>query len=311
MISCAIVYEHMYVYKANVHRDAKSAAGDQSLIISAATLRARLGEPGLRVIDCRFSLLRAEAGLQSYLAGHIPTALFADLDKDLSGATGPGSGRHPLPDASALAATFSRLGISADTEVVVYDDCSGALAARTWWLLRWLGHEKVALLDGGVARWEDLGYELEIGNVSVAAAEFVAQERAGMVLSTEEIVACGETCADLRLVDAREAARYRGEIEPIDAVAGHIPGALNVPFGESLNDDGTWKSHAELRELWRTVLGVHENEPWSVMCGSGVTACHLVVSGLLARRAEPRLYVGSWSEWIRDSARTVATLRSN
>ena len=283
---------------------------NENLLITADALRSRLGEPGLRVIDCRFNLLQPEAGYSSYLTGHIPTAVFADLDKDLAGRAGPLTGRHPLPAVADLAATFSRLGISANTEVVVYDDCSGALASRTWWLLRWLGHEKACLLDGGIARWNQLGLELDTGVVIVAAARFVARQRAEMVLRTEDIVACGASCSALRLVDARDAARFRGELEPIDPVAGHIPGAINVPFATSLNDDGTWKNQQQLQQIWGSLLGQGKQRAWSAMCGSGVTACHLVISGLLAGLPEARLYVGSWSEWIRDPGRQVATTRA-
>jgi thiosulfate/3-mercaptopyruvate sulfurtransferase len=295
------------VYKADVFGNTGIALADQNLLISAEELRARLGAADLRVIDCRFSLLQADAGRESYLEGHIPAAVYADLDKDLAGPPGPGTGRHPLPDSAALTSTFSRLGIGSSTEVVVYDDCSGALASRAWWLLRWLGHAKVSLLDGGLARWNQLAYPLDDGDTTVTAAAFIARKRPGMVLHTEEIVASGDSCEALRLVDARDAARFRGESEPIDPIAGHIPGALNVPLSASLNPDGTWMRQEQLQALWRTVLGEDEKGPWSVMCGSGVTACHLVISGLLAGRSEPRLYVGSWSEWIRDSSRQVAT----
>ena len=295
------------MYKANVVRDMGIALADQNLLISAERLRARLGQPDLRVIDCRFDLAQADAGRNSYLEGHIPSAVYADLDKDLAGQPEPETGRHPLPSISALTATFCRLGIASNTEVVVYDDRSGALAARTWWLLRWLGHTKTSLLDGGLARWNQLAYPLDKGDSAVTKANFIARKRSGMVLETEEIVANGNSCEALRLVDARDAIRFRGEAEPIDSVAGHIPGALNMPLDTSLNDDGTWKRQEQLQVLWQTVLGEDENQAWSVMCGSGVTACHLAISGLLAGRSEPRLYVGSWSEWIRDPGRQVVT----
>lgn len=298
------------MYKADVFGEMGVALADKNLLISAEALKARLGEQDLRVIDCRFNLMQAHAGHESYVEGHIPTAVYAHLDNDLAGPPGPGTGRHPLPDVAALASTFSRLGICQTTKVVVYDDCSGALASRAWWLLRWLGHAEVALLDGGLARWNQLAYPLEGGNSTVAAAAFIARKRPDIVLHAEEIVASGDSCEVLRLVDARDAARFRGECEPIDPVAGHIPGALNVPLAASLNADGTWRSRGELQALWRTVLGEDEKTPWSVMCGSGVTACHLAVSGLLAGRSEPRLYVGSWSEWISDSSRQIATSKS-
>jgi len=278
-----------------------------NLLASAEKLHARSENRDLRILDCRFELTQPEAGHNSYLQEHIPGAVYADLDKDLSAPISAGTGRHPLPDAAVLANTFGQFGISADTQVVVYDDKSGGVAARAWWLLRWLGHERVALLEGGIARWRSLQLPLEAGDVSVASQAFEPAPRQGLVLETRDIVAEGPSCEQLRLVDARDVTRFVGEAEPIDTVAGHVPGAINLPFPASLNDDGTWKSRVELQQLWGDVLGEGSNASWSVMCGSGVTACHLVISGLLAGLPEPRLYVGSWSEWIRDSTRTVAT----
>jgi len=205
--------------------------------------------------------------------------------------------------------TFGRIGISNDTDVVVYDDGSGALAARAWWLLRWMGHERVSLLDGGLNRWQAVGMTLDVGEVTVAEKKFVGSPRRERVLETDEILMHTGNVEKLLLVDARDEARFRGDAEPIDKIAGRIPGATNFPFQRSLNSDGTWKSTAALRELWADVLGNVPNEQLSVMCGSGVTACHLIISARLAGLPEPRLYVGSWSEWIEDPTRPVATGR--
>ncbi|MDH3351443.1 MAG: sulfurtransferase [Gammaproteobacteria bacterium] len=278
---------------------------DQSPVISAEQLETSLGSADLRIVDCRFELTQADAGRNSYLRGHIPGAVYADLDKDLAAPVTAMSGRHPLPDAAALALTFGQMGISRNTGVVVYDDCSGAVAARAWWLLRWLGHERVAVLEGGFARWKSLQLPIEKGEVVPVAREFLAEPRAQLVIETAEIMAT--PAESLRLVDARDAARFRGEAEPIDRVAGHIPGSVNLPFSASLNADGSWKDERALRDQWDDVLGDDSSRPFAVMCGSGVTACHLVISALLAGLPEPRLYVGSWSEWIGDPARTVAT----
>jgi thiosulfate/3-mercaptopyruvate sulfurtransferase len=280
---------------------------NRKLLISAAKLQSCIDDSDIRIVDCRFDLMQPDAGRTSYLQGHIPGAVYADLDKDLAGPIGPGIGRHPLPDPSELASTFGRLGISASTHVIVYDACSGALAARAWWLLRWVGHEQVSLLEGGISHWQELGLPIEKGDITVTPGIFKSQPRHDLVLATQEIVDAGATCTSLRLVDARDKVRFRGEREPIDNVAGHVPGAMNLPFSASLNDDGSWKSSAELESIWHAVLGPDRDVSWSVMCGSGVTACHLVISGLLAGLTEPRVYVGSWSEWITDPARKVAT----
>lgn len=280
---------------------------DRNPLISAEELHASIGNPKLRIVDCRFDLMRPSVGRSDYLHGHLPGAVYANLDKDLSAPIGPGTGRHPLPEPATLAATFGRMGIGTDTLVVVYDDCSGAIAARAWWLLGWLGHEQALLLEGGFERWQALGLPLDAGEVSVSPQDFAANPRDELILETEEIVQAGVDCSKLRLVDARDAMRFRGETEPIDTVGGHIPGAVNLPFSASLNSDGRWKGRAELKRIWSNVLGDDLNASWSVMCGSGVTACHLAISAVLAGLREPRLYVGSWSEWITDPTRSVAS----
>jgi len=280
--------------------------GDTKMLINVEQLQARMDDRELRIMDCRFVLSQPIVGRESYLQGHIPGAVYADLDVDLAAAVGPGTGRHPLPDATELASTFGRLGVSADTRVVVYDETSGALAARAWWLLRWLGHEQVTLLDGGLGRWQASGGPLEEGEVTFPTVHFDAIPRNDWVLATDEILQSAERDSNSLLIDARDEARYRGEIEPIDKVAGHIPGSVNLPFQRSLNDDGTWKTGAELKKMWGKVLKENPEAHLSVMCGSGVTACHLIISARLAGIAEPRLYVGSWSEWITDPTRPIA-----
>ena len=273
-----------------------------NLLITAESLADAMPSPALRVIDCRFNLLQPEAGRQRYLEAHIPGAVYAHLDDDLAAPVAAHTGRHPLPDPETLASFLGDNGIGAETQVVVYDDNSGAIAARAWWLLRWLGHERVAVLDGGLGAWRALRLPLEAGAISVAPAEFASAPRPEMIIETDEIVAG----LDGVLVDAREAARFRGEQEPIDAVAGHIPGALNLPCSMNTREDGTWKSPAELRHAWSETLPDGLDATFGVMCGSGVTACHLVLSSLLAGINEPRVYIGSWSEWIRDPGRPIA-----
>lgn len=276
-------------------------------LIDVETLRGLLGQPEIRIVDCRFELADPRAGRAAYLSGHIPGAVYSDLDKDLAGPVGPETGRHPLPDPVLLAHTFGALGIDNDTSVVVYDDSTGAIAARAWWLLRWLGHERARVLDGGFRAWVDVRYPTEKGGIDVQEREFAARPRNELILQTDEILRAGESASGLRLVDARSEARFQGVEEPIDDVAGHIPGTRNLPCADNVDEKGRWRSVGLIRERLEEVLGEPDGKPWSVMCGSGVTACHLVIAGLLAGYAEPRVYVGSWSEWITDSNRKVAT----
>ena len=276
-------------------------------LIDASELRQHLEDERWRVVDCRFDLMHPQTGREAYLHGHIPGAVYADLNVDLAGSVHTDSGRHPLPDVHDLAATWGRLGIHSDTQVIVHDDNSGAMAARAWWLLRWLGHDRVALLDGGLRRWQALALPMETGAVTVPEEQFAPAPQNERVITTEELEAVCRSATALRLFDARDAARFSGDREPIDPVAGHIPGAKNMPFTASLNEDGTWKRPAALRHLWSSALGEDPNLPWGVMCGSGVTACHLALSAVIAGYEEPRLYVGSWSEWIRDPRRAITS----
>ncbi len=272
-------------------------------------LAAALEDPQLRIIDCRFDLMAPDAGRKAWLEAHIPGAVYADLDRDLSGPIAPDTGRHPLPSVENAEATFSRLGIDLDTRVVAYDDAGGAIASRAWWLLRWLGHGRVTVLDGGLPAWLTRDLPLEVGLRKTAPREFRATVEPGRVLTTQEIAADPDSFGVGMLIDARDAIRYRGEAEPIDSVAGHIPGAKNLPSGACLRADGTWQDATALRAKLAPLLSDDDNAQWAVMCGSGVTACHLAISGLLAGYGEPRLYVGSWSEWIRDPRRPIAAAR--
>ena len=277
---------------------------NQADLIAVAELARRIDDDGIRIIDCRHDLFAPAAGRAAYLAAHIPGAVHANLDLDLAAPVGPSTGRHPLPSVASCATTFGRMGIDEHTFVVVYDERSGAVAARAWWMLRWLGHSNVAVLDGGLAAWQAQGLPLAPGNVAVSEQRFVPRPHADWILSTDEIAAA--IPRGLLLVDARAEKRFAGSQEPIDAVAGHIPGARNLPFERCLDDSGRFRGPDRLRELWAEVLGNGGDSPWGVMCGSGVTACHLVLAARLAGLREPKLYVGSWSEWIRDTGRPVA-----
>jgi thiosulfate/3-mercaptopyruvate sulfurtransferase len=276
-------------------------------------LHEHLQNPDWRVVDCRFELTQPDKGYSDYLAAHIPGAVYAHLDRDLAAPVSGLTGRHPLPEPANFALTLGRLGIRPDSQVVVYDQGGGAIASRLWWMLRWMGHRTVRLLDGGFAAWQRQDLPLESTVPPVERVAYTGQPDNSMIVTTREVERALSAGAPLPLVDARDAARFEGRTEPIDPVAGHIPAARNYPFGRSLTAGAEWRPAAELRQVWSEVL----NEPGSgsggdrgapaVMCGSGVTACHLIVSAGLAGLPLPRLYAGSWSEWIRDPARPVAT----
>ncbi|MGI9237125.1 MAG: sulfurtransferase [Woeseiaceae bacterium] len=278
---------------------------ERSNLIDTADLEACLDCRDVRIVDCRFSLADVNAGRQAYEEGHIRGAVFADLDVDLASPVRPDTGRHPLPEVDALATTLGRMGIDEHTDVIVYDAGPGALAARAWWLLRLMGHEKVRLLNGGFQKWLKDGYPIDSGEQRVEPRKFSARPRSDKIVTTAELAGSSHSIESMNLIDARDAARFKGEEEPIDSVAGHIPGSLNVPFPESLDEAGLWRTPEELESLWSAVLGGNRNTAWIAMCGSGVTACHLAISALEAGYQEPRIYVGSWSEWIRDPARAI------
>ena len=279
-------------------------------LIDAAALRALLDKPDRAVIDCRFDLMNPEAGRRAYLQGHIPGARYADLNQDLSAPITPSSGRHPLPAAADFAATLERLGIGRDTQVVAYDDSSGAFAARAWWLLRWVGHQAVAVLDGGIKAWIGSGGALESGEAkpqptAMAGKGWSPPVDAAAVIDSAEVEA-RLTDPSFLLIDARAPERYSGAVEPIDAVAGHIAGAVNHPFSANLAPDGRFLPAPELRQLWEKRLAGRSLTRVAAMCGSGVTACHNLLSLEVAGFSGAKLYAGSWSEWIRDPHRPIA-----
>jgi thiosulfate/3-mercaptopyruvate sulfurtransferase len=273
-------------------------------LISDQGLAALLAEPTLCVVDCRASLQNAAAGREAYAKGHVPGAVFADLLDDLSGPIVPGkTGRHPLPNVDAFAAKLRSWGIGSGSRVVAYDDAGGAFAARLWWLLRWLGHDAVAVLDGGFPAWVAAGHPVSDATPQVAAGDFTPRPRPELCVSAAELAAPQTRLG--RLFDARAPERFRGDVEPIDPVAGHIPGALNLPFAENLVD-GRFRSPADLRERFARALAGTQPEEAIVYCGSGVTACHDVLAFAHAGLPLPRLYAGSWSEWITEPGRPVA-----
>jgi thiosulfate/3-mercaptopyruvate sulfurtransferase len=277
-----------------------------SPLIDAPTLAARLGDPDWVIVDCRFNLLDPQAGRAAYLRGHIPGARYADLDRDLARPPGPADGRHPLPHRRELAARLGAWGIANSSTVVAYDDGSGAIAARLWWLLHWLGHRASLVLDGGFAAWTAAGLPVESEAPSWQPARFTPGAGAGAdVVTGAELP--GLQRAGALLVDARAAPRYRGEQEPIDPVAGHVPGAVNRPFSANVTADGRFRPPAELKRELETLLAGRPPEQLIAMCGSGVTACHLLLALATAGLPGGKLYAGSWSEWIRDPERPIRT----
>ena len=279
-------------------------------LIGADSLEELLGDPRLAVVDCRFDLTNPEAGHQAYLKAHIPGARYADLNRDLAAPIGPHTGRHPLPAPEKFAQRLGRLGIGNDSQVVAYDAANGSFAARLWWMLRWLGHDAVAVLDGGFKAWTARGGALEAGEAEVrpqrVAPRFTPRVAAGAVLSTAELERALESPARALLVDARAPERFAGAVEPLDPVAGHIPGAVNQPFSANLGADDHFLPAAELKRRWTQLLAGREPQTLVAMCGSGVTACHNLLSLEVAGLSGARLYAGSWSEWIRDPRRPVA-----
>ena len=279
-------------------------------LIGVDALQSLMGEPRLAVVDCRFDLMNPEAGRRAYLRAHIPGARYADLNRDLSAPVGPDTGRHPLPLPKAFASRLGALGVGNDTQVVAYDDANGSIAARLWWMLRWLGHDAVAVLDGGFTAWTARGGALQAGEPDPEAAEMLARRftpriDAGSVVSTAELERALQGPKAV-LVDARAQERYAGTVEPIDRVAGHIPGAVNHPFTANLGADGRFLPAAELKRRWQERLPGSDPRNLVAMCGSGVTACHNLLSLEVAGLTGGKLYAGSWSEWIRDPRRPIA-----
>lgn len=280
-----------------------------STLIEPSELSAHLADPEWAIIDCRFDLAAPEWGARAWSQGHVPHALYAHLDRDLSGPRTPLSGRHPLPQVAALAATFGRFGIDNTVQVIAYDQDSGAFAARLWWLLRWLGHRGVAVLNGGFAAWQRAGLAVSTVAEARVARRFTPAAAAAMLVSGPEVaaaLAAGDFAGGAAvLVDARSPARFAGENETIDPVAGHIPGARNHPFSANHDARGRLLEAAELGRRWGTTLRGAPAQRAIAMCGSGVTACHNLLALEVAGLSGARLYAGSWSEWIRDPAHAV------
>lgn len=274
-------------------------------LIQPADLMGHLDDPRFLVVDCRFDLADPAAGEAAWRESHVPGAAYLHLDRDLSGPSSATTGRHPLPDPAAFAATLGRLGVTPATQVVAYDAGPGFFAARLWWMLRWVGHDAAAVLDGGLAAWTAAGGPVDRSVRQRAHAPFEPKLRDGLALSAatlQQALAAGR----LALLDARAPERFAGRVEPIDPVAGHVPGALNHPCSANVGPDGRFLPPQELARRYAATLAARSGDPIACMCGSGVTACHNLLALEVAGIAGARLYPGSWSEWIRDPARPVA-----
>ncbi|MFZ6848829.1 sulfurtransferase [Undibacterium sp. RuRC25W] len=278
-----------------------------STLISAQDLSTHLNDKHWVILDVRHDLMDSRAGLQAYVAGHLPGAQFVHLDQSLSAAkVGPDGvfrGRHPLPEKQQFIQTLRALGINNDTQVIIYDAQGGMFAARLWWMLRWVGHAAVAVLDGGLPAWTALSLPLTVDVPTVRAGQFTAQSTLVAQVDVAAVLANIDH-PQFTIVDARAADRFRGENETIDPVGGHIPGAINRFFKDNLQADGRFKSPEQLRTEWSGIVSHPEK---SVMqCGSGVTACHNLLALDVAGLSGAALYPGSWSEWCADSGRPVA-----
>ncbi len=278
--------------------------------IETSDVAQRLRDDRWVVVDCRFQLADVEWGERAYLAGHIPGAAYAHLDRDLSGAKTGSNGRHPLPAPDALLQTFTRFGIGAGTQVVAYDQDSGMFASRLWWLLRWMGHDAVAVLNGGFAKWTAEHRDVEAGPPARTRrdARFTGTPRPEMTVTADEVEALAGR-RDWLLLDARAPERYRGEVEPLDRVPGHIPGAVNHFFQNNVDASGLLRSAGELRATFGSVLGAVPLDRVVCYCGSGVTACHNLLALEHAGLRGAKLYPGSWSEWCSDPSRPVEPVR--
>jgi thiosulfate/3-mercaptopyruvate sulfurtransferase len=274
-------------------------------LVTVSDLKAHLSDPGWCVLDCRHDLMDVGLGRRQYEQGRVPGAQFASIDGDLSGPKTAGSGRHPLPDRTRLAEQFGAWGIGNDTQIVAYDASGGQFAVRLWWLARWLGHDKVALLDGGWPLW--------LAETGLSSTEPAARPPRRFVPGTslQDVVTAHELQRRLAdrsalLVDARAPERYEGRVEPLDPVAGHIPGAVNR-FWQANLAEGRFKTAAQLRAEFEQLLAGRPPSELVAQCGSGVTACHHLLALHIAGLSGGRLYAGSWSEWIADPSRPVAT----
>ena len=275
-------------------------------LVSAKETAAHLDDPQWVICDCRHDLADYSAGYRAYRSGHIPGARFLHLDVDLSGPKTGLNGRHPLPHPATFCLRLGALGISNDTQVIAYDEPGGVYASRLWWMLRWVGHTRVAVLDGGWQNWTDANLPVTVEQPVVEPASYHGRAQKQITVDSTQLLAQLGKSGTL-VFDARSADRYRGENETLDPVGGHIPGAVNRFFKLNLADDGRFKPQATLKKEFSAMLNGHKPEAIIHQCGSGVTACHNLLAMEVAGLSGSRLYPGSWSEWISDRKRPVAT----
>jgi thiosulfate/3-mercaptopyruvate sulfurtransferase len=276
-------------------------------ILSTSDLAQHLTDPDWAIVDCRFWLDDTERGRRDYRRAHIPGAVYAHMDEDLSGPIVPGkTGRHPLPEIDAITKMLSGWGIDSSVQVVAYDDAGASMAARLWWMLRWLGHEAAAVLDGGFPHWQKEGRQTRDGVETRSPRSFWPRPRPDTLVNAGDILAAMGG-RKLRVFDSRAADRYRGENETIDPVAGHIPGAISAPYAGNIGPDGRFLPRKELRARFEALLGDVPAGQTAFYCGSGVSAAHNLLALAHAGLGEARLYAGSWSEWIADPSRPIAT----
>ena len=276
-----------------------------ALLLRPAELHSAIKAGEARALDCRFDLMNPAGGRALWARSHIPGAPYADLDHDLAGHAAEKGGRHPLPEPAEFATTLGRWGIQPDTLVVAYDNMGGAIAGRLWWMMNWMGHERAGLLDGGMQAWEATGLPLEREEPAIEPVDYPAGGHCRPVVGLAEVERASRD-GGLRILDARDATRYQGLAEPIDAQAGHVPGAVNAFFRDNLDPAGRFRRPDELRERYRKLLDGADPSGACVMCGSGVTACHNLFAMELAGLPGAALYPGSWSEWSQSAARPVA-----
>lgn len=274
-------------------------------LIPAQSLYEHLHEPDWVIVDSRFDLLNPAWGYEDYCRGHIPGAVYAHLDDDLSGPKTDRSGRHPLPEPAEFLQTLERLGISNQSQVVVYDTTSGSFAARLWWMLKYFRHDSVAVLDGGYSAWLENGYPITSGTETRPAGKFSGSPDESMLVDIQELLRLYQR-DDIRLIDARSPERFRGEVEPIDTIAGRIPNSINRFHQDNLDPSGRMKDNASLKREFADLLKGLPPRQAVVYCGSGVTSCHHLLAMEVAGFKGARLYAGSWSEWIRDPQRPIS-----
>jgi thiosulfate/3-mercaptopyruvate sulfurtransferase len=292
------------------HSDLHQEVDVYRTLIEPTELTPYAGDPDWVILDCRFDLARPEWGASAYAQGHVPHSIYAHLGRDLSSPVTSTSGRHPLPEKDSFVETLSQWGVDENVQIVAYDQNNGAYAARLWWLLRWVGHERIAVLNGGFAAWQHAGLPVSTQPSVRQPRKFVPGRALSDAVSTTEVerlLGTGKLAnREATLVDARAADRFAGRNETIDPVAGHIPGALNHPFAYNLDAEGRFLPVGTLRAKWLETLHAATPQTAIAYCGSGVTACHNLLALEVAGLPGARLYAGSWSEWIRDSARPVA-----